>query len=164
VITCFIYSSIYTVSMSYEKKDFELHDAICAKCKKATQVPFKPTGDKPVKCRDCFQADRPARDDSRGGDRKFGGDRGGDRRTGGGARNTGDTKKVTEQLDAVHKKMDLILESLGVQHTISNTATDYKPKKLNSRPEAPKEGELKGLLEKVVEIEEKVEEEAKEEE
>jgi CxxC-x17-CxxC domain-containing protein len=35
-----------------------MYPAICAKCGKETMVPFKPTGDKPVYCRECFQAMR----------------------------------------------------------------------------------------------------------
>lgn len=33
----------------------EMHDVKCANCGTQTQVPFKPTGDRPVYCRDCFQ-------------------------------------------------------------------------------------------------------------
>ena len=33
----------------------EMHDAVCADCGENTQVPFKPSGDKPVYCRDCYQ-------------------------------------------------------------------------------------------------------------
>ena len=33
----------------------ELHDATCASCGARTQVPFKPTGERPVYCRDCFR-------------------------------------------------------------------------------------------------------------
>jgi CxxC-x17-CxxC domain-containing protein len=33
----------------------EMHPAVCAECGKETTVPFKPTGDKPVYCKDCFQ-------------------------------------------------------------------------------------------------------------
>lgn len=33
----------------------EMHDVTCASCGTRTQVPFKPTGDRPVYCRDCFQ-------------------------------------------------------------------------------------------------------------
>ncbi len=33
----------------------QLHTVICSNCKKETQVPFKPTGAKPVYCRECFQ-------------------------------------------------------------------------------------------------------------
>lgn len=32
----------------------QMHDAICDNCGKPCQLPFKPTGDKPVYCRDCF--------------------------------------------------------------------------------------------------------------
>ncbi len=32
----------------------EMHEVICAKCGKKTEVPFKPTSSKPVYCRDCF--------------------------------------------------------------------------------------------------------------
>jgi len=32
----------------------EMHDAVCAACGCATQVPFRPSGDRPVYCRDCF--------------------------------------------------------------------------------------------------------------
>ncbi|MCG3255549.1 MAG: hypothetical protein KAU62_05645, partial [Candidatus Heimdallarchaeota archaeon] len=38
-----------------ERGNVELHTVTCAKCKKETQVPFKPTGSKPVFCRECFQ-------------------------------------------------------------------------------------------------------------
>ncbi len=40
----------------------ELHPAICDRCKKETTVPFKPTGVKPVFCRDCFQIEKPKTD------------------------------------------------------------------------------------------------------
>ena len=32
-----------------------LHDVICSNCGKQTQVPFVPTGTRPVYCLDCFQ-------------------------------------------------------------------------------------------------------------
>jgi len=33
----------------------EMYPAICAACGKETTVPFQPSGEKPVYCRDCFQ-------------------------------------------------------------------------------------------------------------
>ena len=63
------------------RRDFrerpEMHDAICDKCGAKCQVPFRPSGDKPIFCNDCFDRkggrdDRPRRDDSR---RDFGGSR-----------------------------------------------------------------------------------------
>ena len=35
--------------------DRKMHKATCANCKKECEVPFKPTGEKPVLCRDCYQ-------------------------------------------------------------------------------------------------------------
>ena len=37
-----------------EGRSFEKHDAVCSKCGKDCQVPFRPTGSKPVYCSDCF--------------------------------------------------------------------------------------------------------------
>jgi CxxC-x17-CxxC domain-containing protein len=31
-----------------------MHDATCASCGVSTQVPFRPSGDRPVYCRDCY--------------------------------------------------------------------------------------------------------------
>lgn len=36
----------------------ELFQAVCAECRKQCQVPFRPSGDKPVYCRDCFGKQR----------------------------------------------------------------------------------------------------------
>jgi CxxC-x17-CxxC domain-containing protein len=32
----------------------EMHKATCAECNKECEIPFKPSGDRPVYCRDCF--------------------------------------------------------------------------------------------------------------
>jgi CxxC-x17-CxxC domain-containing protein len=34
----------------------EMYNVICSSCGKETTVPFKPTGDKPVYCKECYQA------------------------------------------------------------------------------------------------------------
>ena len=39
-------------------KTTEMHTVVCAECGKETQVPFKPTGVRPVYCRDCFDSKR----------------------------------------------------------------------------------------------------------
>ena len=36
--------------------DREMTEVVCAGCGVTTEVPFKPTGTKPVYCRDCFNA------------------------------------------------------------------------------------------------------------
>jgi len=58
----------------------EMFDAVCDECGKDCRVPFRPTGNKPIYCSQCFEAkggpSRESRDDGRGR-RSF--DRGGDR-------------------------------------------------------------------------------------
>jgi len=52
-------------------RDREMHQATCSDCSKRCEVPFRPTGDKPIYCNDCFSSkregsfdknDRPTRD------------------------------------------------------------------------------------------------------
>ncbi|MBN2087095.1 hypothetical protein JW758_01985 [Candidatus Peregrinibacteria bacterium] len=61
----------------------EMHRAVCDECGDQCEVPFKPSGDKPVLCNNCFKKDnkggRGDRDRDRGRGRDFGGDRGRDR-------------------------------------------------------------------------------------
>jgi CxxC-x17-CxxC domain-containing protein len=55
-------------SFGGERRSLEMHNATCSKCAKACQVPFKPTGNKPVLCSDCFRnsGERGNARDSRG--------------------------------------------------------------------------------------------------
>lgn len=39
----------------YGRSEREMFPAICAQCGKETMVPFRPSNDKPVYCKDCFQ-------------------------------------------------------------------------------------------------------------
>ena len=36
----------------------QLYEVTCASCGKKTQVPFKPSGNRPVYCRDCYMQQR----------------------------------------------------------------------------------------------------------
>ena len=38
----------------------QMFPAVCATCGQQTEVPFQPSGSRPVYCRDCFQAQRSA--------------------------------------------------------------------------------------------------------
>ena len=44
--------------------DGEKFKAVCADCGNECEVPFKPTGGRPVKCNDCFKKGRSPRRDS----------------------------------------------------------------------------------------------------
>ena len=52
-----------------------MFDAVCSQCGTATQVPFQPTGSKPVYCRSCFQAMKGGGGGGRAGGARSGGPR-----------------------------------------------------------------------------------------
>ncbi len=39
----------------------QMFKAVCADCKQETEVPFKPDGERPVYCRDCYAKRKPKR-------------------------------------------------------------------------------------------------------
>ena len=71
-----------------DRRPAEMHDVICDKCGKECQVPFKPSGDKPVLCSDCFRA------------------------SGGGSRDRGSSSGSLEQFNQLNAKLDKIIEIL----------------------------------------------------
>jgi CxxC-x17-CxxC domain-containing protein len=40
------------------REERQMYSTVCHACGAQTQVPFKPNGDKPVYCRDCYQSRR----------------------------------------------------------------------------------------------------------
>ncbi len=42
----------------FDRPQRQMFPAICASCGVETEVPFQPSGEKPVYCRDCFQSMR----------------------------------------------------------------------------------------------------------
>ena len=48
----------YGGGSSYDRPPRQMYDAVCADCGKTAQVPFQPTGSRPVYCNDCFRARR----------------------------------------------------------------------------------------------------------
>lgn len=39
---------------AHERRERILHKAVCAECHKDCEIPFKPTGERPVYCKECF--------------------------------------------------------------------------------------------------------------
>jgi len=42
-------------SGGFQRQQRQMYPATCAACGQETQVPFQPTGERPVYCRDCYQ-------------------------------------------------------------------------------------------------------------
>jgi CxxC-x17-CxxC domain-containing protein len=51
-----------------DRGDREMFQTTCSECKNSCEVPFRPTGEKPVFCNDCFSSKRGG--EERGGDRR----------------------------------------------------------------------------------------------
>ena len=49
------YSSGGGGGRGYSSGPRQMFPTVCSACGKATEVPFEPSGDKPVYCRECFQ-------------------------------------------------------------------------------------------------------------
>jgi len=89
---------------SNDRSDRQMFSAVCSDCGKDCQVPFKPTGEKPVYCSECFEKmggkserrsfDRPRQED----------------------RNTGNSD-LKIQLEALNRKLDTIIGLLQPQQT-----------------------------------------------
>jgi len=43
---------------NFDRGPRQMHDATCSDCGAKCQVPFKPSGDKPIKCRECYNKNR----------------------------------------------------------------------------------------------------------
>ena len=41
-----------------DRDDKKMHRATCAECNKSCEVPFRPTGERPVYCSDCFEGNK----------------------------------------------------------------------------------------------------------
>jgi CxxC-x17-CxxC domain-containing protein len=82
-------------------------DAVCSKCGKACQVPFRPNGKRPVYCNDCFGAPQ----QSLSGKSSFGTSASGNS---GGAGESGGKSiaDLTRQIAAMNAKIDTMLEIL----------------------------------------------------
>ncbi|RLI93911.1 MAG: DNA-directed RNA polymerase [Candidatus Altiarchaeales archaeon] len=48
--------------MAYDRRyERKMYHIVCSDCGKDAEVPFKPDGNRPVYCRECYQKHRPKR-------------------------------------------------------------------------------------------------------
>ena len=91
------------------RRPLEMNDVTCDKCGKECQVPFRPTGGKPVYCSECFRASGNAPDS--GSRNNFSRN---DRQSSSGQSQSGISAQQFNQLNEKVDKMLAILESLEV--------------------------------------------------
>jgi len=110
-----------------------LYDAVCDECGKDCRVPFRPSGNKPIYCSECFEKKGGGRKDgrsNRGGYKPRFNDRGSDRSS---QRNSGgpDFSQLTKNLGILNNKLDTIITLLGtdVKEKISSKTVKVKKEK-----------------------------------
>ncbi|KKR49239.1 MAG: hypothetical protein UT86_C0001G0211 [Candidatus Magasanikbacteria bacterium GW2011_GWC2_40_17] len=107
----------------------QMHQAMCSKCNKECEVPFRPTGDRPVFCNDCFRSqglgrtERPARQDF--GRSNFDNDQK-QRITG-----SQNIEQFRSQFEVLNVKLDKILRFLTPAATVVATSKIEEPKEKN---------------------------------
>ena len=103
----------------------QMFQAICADCRKPCEVPFRPSGDKPVYCKECFMKRR------EGASRMEGRQ---EARTSGFAKRDASPTQgagirlddIKHQMDAMNAKLDTILQHIGGADSQSGAAVGGK--------------------------------------
>ena len=88
-------------SFGSRDRDREMFSAVCDKCGKDCEVPFRPSGDKPIYCSRCFEEVGPKREDRN--------ERG---RGSSSSSNGADNSQLKEQLNSINNKLDKLLTLL----------------------------------------------------
>jgi len=89
-------------------EDRQMFKATCSNCGKECEVPFKPTGSKPVYCKDCFRTMRPS-------DSRSSYDRG------------SSYPQYKEQFEALNAKLDKILKLLNPEKPMATPIVTANP-------------------------------------
>ncbi|MDD2757836.1 MAG: hypothetical protein PHD72_00490 [Patescibacteria group bacterium] len=105
----------------------QMFPATCGKCGQSCEVPFKPTGERPVFCNNCFKNRDGGSSGPKFAPRSFGGGRS----TGGGG--GGVTK---EQFDMLNAKLDRILKVLAPNSSAPALAEKSAPKEIKKLAKA----------------------------
>ncbi len=123
----------------------ELFKATCAHCNRSCEVPFRPNGEKPVFCRDCFRKDDDRRDSRGGRDQSRDSRPSRDFKP---RQNEYATEKkdvglgeVTRQLATLEAKLNRILDIINPPQPKASVSVDTKEgsvvKKVRAKKEAP---------------------------
>ena len=97
-----------------------MHKAVCSDCGNDCEVPFRPTGSKPVFCSSCFEKQG-------GGSRARGGDR--DRRPRFDNKGSDNSKEILKGIKTLNYKLDELIKALGTETPAEKTKDVKTPKK-----------------------------------
>lgn len=107
-----------------DRGERQMHQATCAECGKKCEVPFRPSGDKPVLCSECFG--------------------------GGSSRNAGPSRPTqsNEKQDEIIAKLDKILTLLQRTNSVKEVTVMKENKEENKKKEEKEEEVIKKFTKK----------------
>jgi len=107
------------------RNDKQMYNAVCSNCGKDCQVPFRPTGEKPVYCSSCFE-EMGGRDDRRSSNRSGHGDR----------------DLYITQFESINERLDKILNLLQKTEITDNTPQEMVVPETSVEDKKPKSKKL----------------------
>ena len=93
----------------------EMHKATCAECGSSCEVPFRPNGEKPVYCSDCFESQKSSRPrrEERGFDDRRSSDRSSPERSSAPS-HSGNNDQTNNKLEKIEMKLDTLINLLSL--------------------------------------------------
>lgn len=114
-----------------------MHQAVCSNCGRSCEVPFRPTGDKPVYCRECFAAKGGASNGDRFGKK--------DRRdfapsapSRASSQGGGGNDELKKQLESVNAKLERLISAVQAIASVKGPAKAAAPEKVAAKKTAKK--------------------------
>lgn len=108
-----------------------MHQAVCDQCGKPCEVPFRPTGDRPVYCNACFENKRET-GNNRGGDKfpqkSYDGYRAPVKPNFGSDIGKGSNDELKKQLETLNLKMDRLVRAIEAMAGVKPLVTEEKTK------------------------------------
>ncbi len=120
---------------SFDNRDSRpvvMHDAVCSNCGKKCEVPFRPTGDKPVYCRDCFaKKGAPMGDRSNQRDRR---DFAPSSQSRAGSPSGGGNDEIKKQLESVNAKLERLISAVQALSLFGEASKKTSVKTVSKKP------------------------------
>lgn len=138
-----------------ERREITMHKAVCDECHKSCEVPFRPSGDKPIYCSDCFSSKRD--DGDRAPRREFSNDRGPKRDFNNKpsfskapvAPTNDDVKKQLSEMNSKLDRLVIAIEKLSTPKSVAPVVVTAKPVVKNSPVAVKKAPIVKSPVKKI---------------
>lgn len=116
-----------------ERREVSMHKAICDKCHKSCEVPFRPSNDKPIYCNDCFGDKRgneaPRRDfKNRDSNRDFGNKQNFSKPSF--EKSSGSGDDIKKQLAEINSKLGQLASAIEKMNPVKENTVISAPKKV----------------------------------